>query len=146
VIRAAVIAAAIAASTAAQAAPRFYRTDDTARAGLPVSNAVLVGGVLYVSNQLGNGGPNNALVSDGLEAQLDQTFRNIDVVLAANGYARDDIFRCQVALANISDGVELNRLWTRYFKADRLPVRNVLGANGLPLGARVTVECQASRS
>src|SRR5690349_10762904 len=97
-------------AAAAQAAePRYYRTEATAKAGLPVSNAVQVGDVLYVSNQLGNTATNGALVGDGLRAQLDQTLHNIDGVLAANGASRDAIFRCQVALKDIAgDSAELN--------------------------------------
>jgi enamine deaminase RidA (YjgF/YER057c/UK114 family) len=133
-------------SVAAHAAePRYYRSEATAKAGLPVSNAVQVGEVLYVSNQLGNGASGGGLVGESLKAQLDQTMSNIDAVLAANGAGRDAVFRCMVALKDIAgDSAELNRLWLGYFKAERLPVRNVIGAAGLPLGARVTVECQAA--
>jgi 2-iminobutanoate/2-iminopropanoate deaminase len=139
-------AVAIAAAAAAHAAePRYYRSESTVKAGLPVSNAVQVGDVLYVSNQLGNPATGGGLVGDGLQVQLDQTMRNIDEVLAANGLTRDAIFRCMVALKDIAgDSAELNRLWPGYFKPERLPVRNVIGAAGLPLGARVTVECQAA--
>ena len=122
----------------------YYRTSDTIKAGLPVSNAVRVGDVLYVSNQLGNPPTGGAVVSDSLAGQLDQTMSNIDIVLAGNGLKRDAIFRCMIALKDIADLPELNRLWSGYFKPDRLPVRNVIGVTGLPLNARVTVECQAA--
>ena len=140
----AAFALAAAPETHAAGPASYYRTPETAKAGLPVSNAVRVGDVLYVLNQLGNGPAGGPIVSDSLAGQLDQTMTNIDIVLAGNGLKRDAIFRCMIALKDIADLPELNRLWPGYFKSDRLPVRNVIGVTGLPLNARVSVECQAA--
>ena len=126
------------------AGPRFYSAPPTGAQRLPFSEAVQVGGVLYVTNQLGNVPGVGKVVEGGLDGQLRQTMANIAAILAANGLAPRDIFKCSVSLADMSQWPEMNRLWPSYFPADRLPVRNVVGVTSLPIGAVIGVECAAA--
>jgi enamine deaminase RidA (YjgF/YER057c/UK114 family) len=122
---------------------RYYRSATSVAARLPFSDAVRVGEVLWLNNQIGNV-PGVGKVEGGLEAQLNQALRNIDAVLAASGLTRRDIFHCTVTLSDMSQWGALNQLWGVQFEPERLPARNVIGVTGLPLGALVGVECQAA--
>jgi 2-iminobutanoate/2-iminopropanoate deaminase len=122
---------------------RYYRSATSVAARLPFSDAVRVGDVLWLNNQIGNV-PGVAKVEGGLEAQLNQALHNIDAVLAAHGLTRRDLFHCTVTLADMNQWAALNQYWGGLFEPARLPARNVIGVSGLPLGALVGVECQAA--
>jgi reactive intermediate/imine deaminase len=122
----------------------YHRSATSISAHLPFSDAVRVGRVLYLNNQIGNTPGTPRVVDGGLEAQTRQAMANIDAVLAANGLKRRDLFRCTVTLSDMGQWSELNRIWGGLFEPDRLPVRNVIGVTGLPLNALVGIECQAA--
>ena len=121
----------------------FYTSADAKGAGLPFSQAVRVGDVLYLSGCLGNVPGKMALVPGGLEAETRQTMENILAVLTANGLSFDDVFKATVMLADMSEWAAFNRTYLTYFKPDRLPTRSAFGASGLALGARVELEVWA---
>ena len=68
---------------------------------------------------------------------------NIGAVLAENGLSFDDVFKCTIMLADMSNWAEFNSVYVRYFKPGRMPARSAFGASGLALGALVEVECCA---
>ncbi|HUJ48099.1 MAG TPA: RidA family protein [Rhizomicrobium sp.] len=121
----------------------FYTSADAKGAGLPFSQAVRVGDVLYLSGCLGNVPGKMTLVPGGLEAETRQTMENIRAVLTANGLSFDDVFKATVMLADMSEWTAFNRTYLTYFKPDRLPTRSAFGASGLALGARVELEVWA---
>ena len=69
--------------------------------------------------------------------------RNIAQVLGKHGLTFDDVFKCQVMLADMAEWDAFNTIYVSYFKPDRLPARSAWGCNGLALGARVELECWA---
>ena len=121
----------------------FHRSDAFRAAGLPFSESVRVGDVLYLSGSLGNQPGTKKLVSGGLEAEAHQTMRNIAHVLGKHGLTFDDVFKVQVMLADMAEWETFNAIYVTYFKPDRLPARSAWGCNGLALGARVELECWA---
>jgi reactive intermediate/imine deaminase len=125
------------------AEPQYISSPAMKAAGLPFSAAVRVGEVLYLSGQLGNVPGKLELVPGGMEAETRQTMANIGAVLSANGLSLDDVFKCTVMLADMSEWAAFNRVYVSYFKPDRLPARSAFGAASLALGARVELECWA---
>jgi 2-iminobutanoate/2-iminopropanoate deaminase len=105
----------------------------TKAANLPFSDAVRVGEVLYLSGQLGNVPGTRNLVPGGIAAET----RN------AQGLSFDNLIRCTVMLADMSQWAASNEIYVTYFKPGRLPVRSAFGTNGLALGAVVEMECTA---
>lgn len=108
---------------------------------LPFSDAVRVGDILYLSGQLGTR-PDGSL-PQGIEAQSRQIMDNIGAVLRRAGLGWRDVFHCTVMLDDIADWPTFNRVYLTYFDPDRLPARSAFGADGLALGARAELECQA---
>lgn len=140
----AALAAALATGSAAMSAePQYYSSEGAKKAGLPFSQAVRVGDVLYLSGSLGNKPGTMELVEGGMEAQARQTMDNIGAVLKANGLSFDDVFKCTVMIADMKKWGDFNKVYLPYFKPGRLPARSAFGANGLALGAEVEVECWA---
>ena len=110
---------------------------------LPFSEAVRVGDVLYLSGQLGLDYASGRLVEGGTAAEAHQTMRNIAATLAKHGLTLDDVFKCTVMLADMSEWAAFNEVYLTYFKSAALPARSAFGASGLALGARLEVECMA---
>ena len=121
----------------------FYTSAEARVAGLPFSEAVRVGDVLYLSGALGNVPGKLELVAGGIEAETRQTMENIGRVLRAHELSFDDVFKCTVMLADIGEWAAFNRVYLTYFEPDRLPARSAFAAAGLALNARVELECWA---
>jgi reactive intermediate/imine deaminase len=109
----------------------------------PLSDAVRVGHMLYLSGQLGTDGA-AGLVAGGIKAETKQTMENIRRVLERNGSSLDQVVKCTVMLADISERAAMNEVYVTYFAKDRLPARSAFGVSGLVLGARVEIECWAT--
>ena len=122
---------------------QYMRSPDAEAAGLPFSEAVRAGDVLYLSGALGNLPGELRLVPGGIAAETRQTMENIARTLAQNGLSFDDVFRCTVMLADMAEWPAFNGLYISYFAPDRLPARSAFGCSGLALGARVELECWA---
>jgi 2-iminobutanoate/2-iminopropanoate deaminase len=115
----------------------------TKSANLPFSDAVCVGEVLYLSGQLGNIPGTRNIVPGGIEAETRQMMENIARVLNAQGLSFDNLIRCTVMLADMSQWPAFNEVYVTYFKPGRLPARSAFGVSGLALGAAVEMECTA---
>ena len=133
-----------AAAPTAPAAPMHYGSPDSALRALPFSEAVQVGDLLFLSGQIGVAPGTLTLVPGGLEAEAAQVLENIKSVLARHGSSLDRVVKCTVFLADMRDWPAFNTVYRRYFTGP-IPARSALGANGLALGAKVEVECIASR-
>jgi 2-iminobutanoate/2-iminopropanoate deaminase len=132
------------ASGAAAGPTSYFRSDANKALARPFSDAVEVGGVLYISGQIGAAPGQPDPVKGGIEPETVQVMENIGAVLKARGLTYDSVFKCTVMLADMSKWGEFNTVYVRYFKSDRLPARSAFGANGLARGASVELECWAN--
>ena len=110
---------------------------------VPFPEGVRVGGMLYLSGQLGNRPGEMALVSGGLRAEVRQAMENIRSILRSQGLGLQHLVRCTVMLADMADWAQFNEVYRECFGTLPLPARSVLGCSGLALGARVEIECIA---
>lgn len=108
---------------------------------LPFSDAVRVGDILYLSGQIGIG-PDGRL-PDGIEAQTKGAMDNVGTILKREGIGYGNVFHCTALLADMKDWPAFNRVYVTYFPQGKMPARSAFGANGLALGARLEIECQA---
>jgi len=127
------------------ASPRveYLASATTSELGLPFSDAVRVGQMLYVSGQIGNVPGKLELVPGGVGEETKQALENIRSILERHGSSLDRVVKCTVMLADIAEWQEMNEVYVAYF-SERRPARSALGANGLALGARVEIECLAT--
>ena len=132
-------------TSAAEGAPRpaveHYGRPALNGQPLPFSDAVRVGNILYLSGQIGIG-PDGKL-PDGIDAQTKQAMENIGAVLKRAGVTYADVFHCTAFLADMKDWPAFNKVYVPYFPAGKMPARSAFGANGLALGAKLEIECQA---
>ena len=111
--------------------------------GLPFSEIVRVGNMLFLSGQMGNLPGTLTLAPGGIEAQAKQTMLNIKASLEAHGYAMNNIVKCTVMLADMADWPAFNAVYTTFFEKP-YPARSAFGANGLALGGLLEVEVIAA--
>lgn len=123
---------------------QFINSPAAKAAGLPFSQAVRVGDVLYLSGAIGHPIGKQELVPGGIEAETRQMMDNIGAVLKESGLTFSNVFKCTVMLADMGKWGDFNRVYLEYFDPARLPARSAFGANGLALGAAVEMECCAS--
>ena len=109
----------------------------------PFSDAVRVGNMLYLSGKLGTDS-SGRLVAGGIQAETKQTMENIRALLERSGSSMDQVVKCTVMLADMSEWGAMNEVYVTFFSKDRLPARSALGVNGLALNARVEIECLAT--
>lgn len=120
----------------------FLNSGKVLPAGLPFSEAVRVGNMLYLSGQMGIVPGSTRLVPGGIREEAKQTLMNIRTTLEAHGVTMRDVAKCTIMLADIGEWQAFNEVYKEFFEAP-YPVRSALGAHGLALGARVEVECLA---
>ena len=109
---------------------------------MPFSESVRAGDLLFISGQVGSDFSGN-LVEGGITPESHQVMRNIRDIVYRRGLTMNDVVKCTVFLADVSQWGDFNQVYTTYFSKP-YPARSALGANGLALGAALEVECIAA--
>ncbi len=112
----------------------------------PYSQAVEVaaGRTLYISGQIPLD-PATGTMPEGIEAQTEQVFANIEAILTAAGYTFDDVVKSTVLLADIADFAKVNAIYAQHYTR-QMPARAAYQVAALPLGARVEIETIAVKA
>jgi len=121
--------------------PSLQFFSPVAMKGLPFSEAVRVGDMLYLSGQLGIDA-SRKIVPGGIGPETRQTMENIKATLERHGSSLDLVVKATVMMADMKEWPEMNKIYVTFF-ANHLPARSAFGATGLALGARVEIECIA---
>ena len=109
----------------------------------PYSQAVEAGGTLYISGQLPLD-PATGEMPEGIEAQTEQVFANIEAILKAAGYTFDNVVKSTVLLADMADFAAMNAVYAKYYTRD-MPARVAYSVVALPKGARVEIDTVACK-
>ena len=67
---------------------------------------------------------------------------NIKRTLEKYGSSMDQVVKCTVMLADISEWDDMNEVYGTYFPKNK-PARSAFGTSGLAMGARLELECLA---
>jgi reactive intermediate/imine deaminase len=118
--------------------------EKTKQHNLPFSEAVAVGNLLFLSGQIGTIPGQMKLVAGDIQAQTQQTMKNIFSVLEKYGSNANKIVKCTIFLDDIREWSQMNVAYLDALGEHR-PARSALGADGLALGAKVEIDCIATR-
>src|SRR6185437_2671940 len=105
----------------------------------PFSQAIEVGGFIYVSGQVGQDPATGKVVEGGIEAETERAFKNLSAVAKAGEKSFNNVAWARVFLTNMSDYVVMNGIYAKYFSPP-FPARTAIGVAALPLGARVEID------
>lgn len=110
----------------------------------PYSQAVRVGGTLYLSGQTPLDPASGQLVGGDISAQARRVFDNLAAVLAAAGSGFEDVVRVGIYLTDLGDFAAVNEVMKQYFQ-EPYPARSTIGVAALPRGAAVEIDLVAHR-
>ena len=124
----------------------YYVSEISEQLNFPFSDAAIVGNIIYISGQVGSKPGTREVVEGGISAETMQTLDNIKMILNALGSNSDKIFKCLCMLEDINDYAEMNNAYTTFFLSrDNLPSRSTFAGSGLALGAKIEIECWATK-
>ena len=109
----------------------------------PYSQAIMAGGLLYTSGQLGLD-PETGALPESIEEQTKQSLKNIQAILEEAGLQKTDVIKTVVFLKNMSDFAVVNGIYADFF-GDHKPARSCVEAAQLPEGGLIEIEVVASR-
>ncbi|HIG87756.1 MAG TPA: RidA family protein [Planctomycetes bacterium] len=124
--------------------PQAVHTDKAPKAIGPYSQAIVAGGTVHCSGQVGMDPTTGELVSEDVEAQTEQCLRNLQAVLEAAGSSFAQAVRCTVYLTDLGDFARVNQVYARAFEGLTPPSRACVEVSALPKGALVEIDCLAS--
>jgi 2-iminobutanoate/2-iminopropanoate deaminase len=105
---------------------------------------VIANGLVYVSGQASVDFKNSTFVLGTIEEETIRTLENIKSILTAAGSSMNDVVKCTVHLADITEFDRYNKIYSEYFpgiKPSRTTVQSVLVG-----GLRVEIDCIATLS
>lgn len=112
----------------------------------PYSHAIDTGlGLIFTSGQIPINPETGELVEGGVEAQTEQVFTNLKLVLEASGSSFDQVVKATVFLQDLKDFVAVNGIYAKYLGVDS-PARSAVQVAGLPKGSLVEIEVVALKS
>jgi 2-iminobutanoate/2-iminopropanoate deaminase len=110
------------------------------------SQAVSAGGFLYTSGQVGINPASGNIESSDTRLQCVQVLKNIRAILEAKNLSLVNIIKLTVYLKDLNDFADLNEVFKEFFGDTNFPARSTVEVAGLPLGARVEIDCIAIES
>lgn len=114
-------------------------TDQAPQAIGTYSQAVKVGGTVYLSGQIPLVPSTMALVEGDVRAQITQVFNNLAAVCAAAGGGLNDIVKLNVFLTDLGHFAAVNEIMATFFTAP-YPARAAIGVQSLPRAALVEMD------
>jgi reactive intermediate/imine deaminase len=97
------------------------------------SQAVKVGGTVYLSGQIGLD-PASMQMVEGIEAQVRRVFDNLKAVAEASGGSLADVVKLNVFLIDLANFALVNTIMAEYFQQP-YPARAAVGVASLPKAA-----------
>ena len=108
----------------------------------PYSQAIVAGGFVFCSGTAGID-PATGVAADGIEAQTEQSLRNLAAVLEAAGASMADLVKTTIFYADVDDFARLNEVYARHMP-DPPPARSAPANVRLPHGLHVSIEAIAA--
>jgi len=114
-------------------------TEKAPRAIGTYSQAVKVGGTVYLSGQIPLDPKTMMLVNGDMEAHIVQVFENLKAVCEAAGGSLQQIAKLNIFLTDLSHFALVNEVMARYFQQP-YPARAAIGVASLPKEAPVEMD------
>jgi 2-iminobutanoate/2-iminopropanoate deaminase len=109
----------------------------------PYSQAVIAGGLMFVSGQIPLDPATGEFVPGDIEAQTEQVLKNVLAILKEAKMGPENVVKTTVFLADLGDFPRMNEVYARYLGKEP-PARSTIQAAGLPRGARVEIDVIAA--
>lgn len=106
----------------------------------PYSQAFKVNDIVYTSGQIPVD-PESGQVPEGIQAQTEQSCKNVGEILKAAGSGFEKVFKTTCFLTDMGDFAEFNEIYAKYFISK--PSRSCVAVKDLPKGVLCEIEAVA---
>ncbi len=106
----------------------------------PYSQGMIAGGMVYCSGQIPVN-PASGEIPEGIEAQAEQSCKNVGAVLEAAGSGLDKVVKTTCFLAEMSYFAAFNEVYAKYFTSK--PARSCCAVKALPKNVLCEIEAVA---
>ena len=106
----------------------------------PYSQGFEVNGLVYTSGQIPVD-PADQTIPQGIEAQAEQSCRNVGAILEAAGLTYENVVKTTCFLADMNDFQQFNEVYSEYFTSK--PARSCVAVKTLPKGVLCEIEAIA---
>jgi len=103
------------------------------------SQAVKVNNTVYLSGQIPLVPETMVLIDGGIEAQIEQVFKNLTAVCEEAGGSLQDIVKLNIYLTDLANFATVNEVMARNFEQP-YPARAAIGISQLPKDALVEMD------
>ncbi|MDP8258995.1 MAG: Rid family detoxifying hydrolase [Candidatus Aadella gelida] len=120
------------------------RTSEAPEPVGPYSQAVSVGGTVFVSGQIPLTS-DNILVKGGIKEQTAQVIDNVEKILVSSGLCLDNVAKVDVFMKDLENFSEMDEVYLSKFVSGVKPARCVVQAARLPKDVLIELSCIACR-
>lgn len=118
---------------------KTINTDRAPAAIGPYSQAVMAGGLLFVSGQIPLDPQTGEVVSGGVPAQAKQVLENMKAVVEAANSGMDKVVKVTIYITDMNQFAIVNEIYGTYF-SDPFPARACVEVSKLPKGVEVEMD------
>ena len=107
------------------------------------NQAVQSKGFIYTAGQVGIIPGTGKIIEGGIKSETFRALQNIDAILKAAGVDKSHIVKLTVFVTDLRGFNYVNESFTAFFSGIDFPARSTVEVSGLPLNAKVEIECIA---
>lgn len=104
----------------------------------PYNQAVLAGGMLYLSGQIALDPYSGNLMLDSIETETHQVMKNIEAILSEAGLNFSHVVKTSIFLLDMNNFARVNEVYGAYFTSD-YPARETVQVSCLPKNVNVEI-------
>ena len=108
----------------------------------PYSQAIIAGGLLFVSGQIPIDPATGELVEGDIEAQTEQALKNVVAILKEAKMGPENVVKTTVFLRDLGEFARMNEVYARYLGKEP-PARSTVQAAALPRGVKIEIDAIA---
>ena len=106
----------------------------------PYSQGKKADSMIFVSGQIPVN-PKDGTISEGIEAQAEQSCKNVEAILLAAGSNMSKVIKTTCFLADMNDFASFNKVYEKYFVSK--PARSCVAVKALPKAVLCEIEAIA---
>jgi 2-iminobutanoate/2-iminopropanoate deaminase len=111
----------------------------------PYSQAVAVGGLVFVSGQIPMNPSTGEIISSDVKTETKQVMENISGILAGAGLSFENVVKTTIFLTDMQTFGAVNEVYGGYF-SDQFPARETVQVAALPKNVNVEISVIATIS
>ena len=109
----------------------------------PYSQAIMAGGLIFLSGQIPIDPATGQVVAGGVKEQTRRVLQNLEQVLLAAGAARDKVVKTTVYMRDLGDFAAMNEVYAEFFGSTK-PARATVQVSRLPRDVNIEIDAIAS--